>query len=519
MSTENLSYKTRIYTSQRFKDSFVNDIDKHTGFIFIGKPQEYAVANTIDTIQDNLVDEKIVWENMIAAKKISPGDVEIVIPRYNWTANTTYKQFDDTVEISSLITSNSENPMYVRNSEGNVYMCLRNNLDSESTTEPTGDYNSANGVIRTSDDYIWKYMYTVRDSSKFLDDDWMPVPGTTYRSLNSTEFGLDPSNLVDGGLYNIVVTNSGNNYIHTTTTVGTFTTAQTYLGVTSTANLAANMLVQGTGILPGTYITSVSEELNRVNLSEVTTGSGGGAANSISFLTRVVLDGDGTGALTTVVLTDNNGIEDIKVTSDGIGYTRANVIIYGSGTGAEARAILPIKFGHGYSPMYELGAKDVMVVKRIGDVDATENGTISTTTSFRQYGLLLDPHKYGENEDVKYANSNTVMSQTTDLTLLSGSDYDLDEFVYQGTESEPNFQGYLNAQDSGNNIIKLTNVIGTIDIGALITGANSGISRPVVSIKTPDLEPYTGDILYVTNVAKVERAVGQSEEIKFVIKF
>lgn len=519
MATENLSYKTRIYTAQRFKDSFVKDIDNHTGFVFIGKSQEYAVANTIDTIQDTLVDEKTVWQNMIAAKKMTPGDVEMVIPRYTWAANTVYQQFDDTVEIADLITANTQEPMYVRNSEGNVYKCLRNNLGSDSTDEPTGDYNSANGVIRTSDDYIWKYLYNVKDSSKFLDNDWMPVPGTSYRSSNATEFGLNDINLIDGGLYNIIVTNGGNNYVHTATTVSAFTIGQTYLGVTSTANLVSNMLVQGTGILSGTYITSISEELNRVYLSDATTGSGGGASNTVNFLTRIVIDGDGTGVATTVVLDANNKIEDIQVTSDGVGYTRANVIIYGSGTGAQARAVLPIKFGHGYSPMYELGAKDVMIVKRIGDVDATENGTISTTTSFRQYGLLMDPHKYGDTEDVKYANANTVMSQTTNVTLLSGSDYELDEFIYQGTESTPTFQGYLNSQDSGNNVIKLTNVYGTIDIGALITGANSGISRPVVSLKTPDLQPYTGDLLYVTNVAKVERAVGQSEEIKFVIKF
>lgn len=519
MSTKNLSYKTRTFVAQRFKDSFVKDLVNHSGFVFIGKSQEYAVANTIDEIVDNLVDEKLVWDNMIAAKKMTPGDVEVVIPKYDWAANTVYKQFDDTVPVSQLITANTQEPMYVMNTNGDVYKCLRNNLGQESTDEPTGNFNSANGVIRTSDDYIWKYMYNVKDSNKFLDNDWMPVPSTTYRALNSTEYGLSSINLVDGGLNNIIVTNSGNNYVHTTATVGTFIAAQTFLGVTSTANLVANMLVQGTGILSGTYITSISEELNRVFLSDPTTAGGGGASNNITFSTRVVVDGDGTGVTTSVVLDANNRIQDIKVESDGIGYTRANVIIYGSGTGAQARAVLPVKFGHGYNPMYELGAKDVMIVKRIGDVDATENGLISTSTSFRQYGLLLDPHKYGQTEDVSYANANTVMSQTTDITLLSGSDYDLDEFIYQGTESSPSFQGYLNAQDSGNNIIKLTNVFGTIDIGALITGANSGISRPVVSIKTPDLEPYTGDILYVTNVAKVERAVGQSEEIKFVIKF
>lgn len=520
MATENISLKTRTYVSNRFKNTFVEDNDFHTGFVFIGKSQEYANTQSIDTISDTVKDEKTFWDNMIAAKKISPGDVELVIPKLNWEANTVYKQFDDTIDLEELLTANTttnEQPSYVVNSVGDVYLCLRNGLSANSTIEPTGDYTSANGFIRKSDDYIWKYLYNVKDSNKFLTNEWIPVPYSTDKVAIQTDYGLNATNLVDGSLINIIVTNPGQNYVHTTAPVTAFAAGETYLTVTSTANLVAEMAVSGTGILSGTHITSISNELNRVFLSTPTTSAGGGSGNNVTFSTRIIIDGDGTEVTTQVVLAANNTIRDIKVVSEGVGYTKANVHIYGSGTNAAARAVLPIKYGHGYSPALELGAKAVMVVKRIGEVDATENGLISTSTSFRQYGLLLDPHKYGESDDIAFANANSVISQTTNITLLAGSLYELDEFIYQGTESNPTFSGFLNSQTS--DVIRLTNVYGTIQTGSLITGANSGISRPVVSSTNPGLQPYSGDILYSSNIDKVERSPGQAEEIKFVIKF
>jgi hypothetical protein len=525
MSTQNISRKIRFKTAKRFKESFVENNQFNVGYVTLGKSLPYENENEPDNLVDTVKQEKEFWDNMFAAKKVVPGDVELVIKRYQWQSGNRYKQYDDTKTLEFLLSETIDDedivyPMYVINSEGNVYKCLCNNVSSISDIEPTGDYSENDGFISTTDEggdscYLWKYMYSIRPSNKFLTNEWMPVPGT-INSLTAVEYNMDESNFVDGGLNKIIVTNRGSGYVHSTLVLNSFEEGQTVLTVPTTENIAVNMLITGTGISVGTFITAVSVELNRITISSPTTSAGGGISNPVSFKTRVVIEGDGTGTTTDVRLIGDQ-IEKIDVTTTGVGYNFANIIIYGSGTDAEARAVLPPKFGHGYNPANELGATSVMISQRIGEVDSTEGGLITVDNSFRQYGLLINPHKYNESEPVTSSNADSVVSQTLDVTLLAGDSYPLNAFVYQGPEEKPTFSGYINNQDA--QTIRLTNTLGDVTIGTLMYSTDSSVTRPVASVSFPKLEPYTGDMIYTKNTTAVERTQGQSEEIKFVIQF
>ena len=525
MTTQNISRKIRYKTAKRFKESFVEDSELNVGYVTLGKSLPYEDENNPDLLIDSVSEEKDVWNNMFGAKKIVPGDVELVIKRYQWTTDTRYKQYDDTQTLEFLLSETIDGedvvyPMFVINSEGNVYKCLCNNISSFSTIEPTGDYSENNGFISTTDEggdtcYLWKYMYNIRQSNKFLTNEWMPVP-TTINSLNAVEYSLDESNFIDGGLNKIIVTNRGSGYVHSTLVIPQFLEGQTTLTLPTTENVVENMLISGTGIFSGTFITSVSVELSRITISTPTISSGGGASNPVTIKTRVVVEGDGTGVTTDVRLIGDQ-IEKIDITSTGVDYTVAEVIIYGSGQDAVARSVLPPKYGHGYNPANELGATNVMISQRIGEVDSTEGGLIPVGNSFRQYSLLLNPHKYNDSIPVSGITAESVISQTLDVTLLAGDEYPLNSFVYQGPENKPTFFGYVNNQDS--QTVRLTNTFGQITIGTLLYSTDSPVTRPVASVSFPKLESYTGDIIYTKNVTAVERTQGQSEEIKFVIQF
>ena len=195
--------------------------------------------------------------------------------------------------------------------------------------------------------------------------------------------------------------------------------------------------------------------------------------------------------------------------------------MYGTGTGANTanvRCIIAPKFGHAYNPAKELGGSNVMVSSRIGEIDSTENGKISANTTFRQLGIVINPHKYGESSVITNANANSVISQTTDLTVVSGASYALDEYVYQGTAAN-NASAYGHIIDQSTNTVKLTHVQGTFLTGLSLTGANSGTSRIVVRGSNPELEPYTGDVLYTENATKTTRTEGQAENIKLIVRF
>jgi hypothetical protein len=517
MPTFYTSKKLSFNNAEQFKESFAEP-QPTVGYMFIGNNVPYANESSPNSIVDSTSDEKTVWDNMFAAKKVTGNDVELVIPRINWTSTGRYKQFDDKISTDELLTADSgaggnSQPMYVLTSERNVYKCLSNNANVVSTVEPSGDYNTANGTIRTADGYIWKYLYNVKPSNKFLTSEWVPAPVSTSK----LDYNVSSTSVIDGELVTIMVTDGGTGYANPTTTAAAFGIGATALTLTSAVNVAANMTVTGTGIATGTLVSTVNTLSSIITISSATTANGGGTGNNITFGTRVYISGDGVGAEATANIV-NSSISKVTIDVTGLGYSFANAIIYGSGTGANVRVVLPPKYGHGMNPAKELDGSNVMVAERIGQVDASESGLISTSTSIRQYGLLRDPYKYGANAAVSTSNANTVISQTVNLTLVAGSEFALDEFVYQGgVANNAYFYGFVNSQTS--NEVRLIKVRGDVAVGGLLIGATSGVTRTVVKRNNPEFQPYTGDIEYVENVTKIQRADGQAENIKFVIRF
>lgn len=505
-------------------------------YVFIGNHVPYANESSPDSIIDTVSSEKEIWDSMYAAKRVTGNDVELVIPRINWTANTKYRQYDDTIVIDTLLSSNTTQnlkPMYVITGDRNVYKCISNSAGANSTVEPSGDYTTSNGNIATADGYIWKYMFNVKPSNKFLSDSWVPAPTST----SALDYGVSSTGVVDGELTTIVVSNAGLNYREASNLrVDGFSTGQTTIRLSNTsltlaifsiptlANLS-NMAISGTGIATGTYISSISNTTGVITLSSATNNFGGNA-NNITVSTRVYVDGDGIGAVANAVIANTSidapsaqaNISKITVTTIGTGYSRANAFVYGSGSGANSRVILSPKFGHAFNPARELNANNAMVAVRIGELDSTENGLISVDTSFRQFGLMRDPYKYGSTSRVETSNANTVISQTTDLSIVAGTDYTLNEYVYQGSSANnATAYGFLNAQTT--NEARLTRVKGTFATGLPLVGATSGVSRTVTAVTNPEFQPYSGDILYAENAVKTDRADGQAENIKLTISF
>jgi hypothetical protein len=521
--------KSRFNNAEQIKEK-VAEANPTVTYLFIGNhlsyPNESVPQETIDSVSY----EKSIWDNMIGAKLVTGNDIEHIVPRVNWTSLTKYRQYDDTTDYLTLLSSNTSlnvKPMYVMNSDRNVYLCLSNNtsngVSANSTVEPTGDFASSNGVIDTADGYRWKYLYSIKPGNKFFTTEWIPAP----RSKDQLDYTVSATGIVDGELTTIVVTNPGVNYRHASINVTPFVNETTQLsianstivlqqfGIPTLANLA-NMSISGTGIRPGTFISSVDTITGIITLSTATNAAQVNIS-PISVTTRVAFSGDGTRTEALAYVTTSNTIANVKVTTVGINYSYANVTIYGSGVGATARTIMAPKMGHGYNSAKQLGACNLLAAVRMGEIDSTEGGLISSNTSFRQYGLLRNPHKYSLSYPVSSNSANSVISQTTDLTMIAGTAYQVNEFAYQGTIGNPTAYGYV--VDQTETVISLTKVKGTILTGESLIGANSSVARTVVNIKNPEFKQYTGDILHVENVTAIDREDGQSEEIKFVLKF
>lgn len=486
-------------------------------FFFIGGGLPYANSDTeIITTNDCVSCDNSIWDSMIAAKKVYPNEVELILDKKVWTSGRIYRDFDDTISLETLNNDDSANniyAMFIINSENNVYKCLSNNHGNISTDEPLGNYTISNGFIETTDGYIWKYLFNIKDTNKFLTSTKIPVPFYANTYASDIEYNMNIDYILPGTINKIEVEYPGSGYIDSEITVSTFAKGATYLQASSLTNIVPNMGLSGTGIATGTYITSISTEYNRIYLSVPTISSGGSSANTIQIKTRIVISGDGLGCEATATILDTE-IDSIDITTMGSDYTYANIDIYGTGTEAAARAILPPKYGHGISPAIELSSKALMITKVFGEIDSTEDGIIPVDIKFRQYGITINPRKYGSSEIITYDDSPDVLSQVMELTLEAGSLYTAGEYVYQGSSSEPSFYGYILSQDYYT--VKIVNFYGEPIIGTLLT--NGAISRPVTNFSTPILEKYSGDILYIKNISPIERVSNQSEEIRIIIE-
>jgi len=273
MATSYTSEKLSLNNADLFKDSF-SATSPAIQYVYIGNSVPYANEAAPDAIVETIATEKDVWDNMFAAKKVTANDIELVIPRVYWTANTKYRQYDNTIALTDLISGNTDQNLkafYAVTSDRNVYKCLSNAAASNSTIEPSGDYTTSNGVIATADGYIWKYMYNIRPANKFLTTDWMPVPQRSAVATTLTDYNLDDTGVVEGELTTVVVEDGGSGYAHSSVTVSSFIAGCTILTLANTTNVAANMSVSGTGVPSGAFISTLDTPNNKITLSSAVT--------------------------------------------------------------------------------------------------------------------------------------------------------------------------------------------------------------------------------------------------------
>ena len=242
--------------------------------------------------------------------------------------------------------------------------------------------------------------------------------------------------------------------------------------------------------------------------------NGGIGYNNTANIT-VVITGDGAFCTATANINlTSQTVTSISVTNPGSGYHYANAaIVGGGGSGATANVVISPFGGHGSDPVNELGASSMMSTISFNN---TESGKLDVQNAFRQFILLRDPLIYGTT--TKFAN--TVFSQSTPLNLSAGSgNYILNESVFQGSGMVGStFSGTVLDWDPVNSVIYLTKTSGNPTSAALI-GLNSGTARFIIGIGTPDVQPYSGNILYIDNFTSIQRANNQSEIFQFVFSF
>lgn len=260
--------------------TLLNEIQyqKSRYYYFFGKLDPWEVDDRPSTTVQPLseYEDVKIRNNAAYFKKITPNDVSLVIPRYDWISNEIYAQWDDTLVMDGQA-------FYVLTDLNEVYKCLNNNSGSVSTVKPTGRNLQP---FKTSDGYTWKYMYSIPQFKKqrFTTTNYMPV----QRALSDSFYD-------NGSVESVTVIDGGSGYTDTQLTFVTVSGETTGTGATATCTVNASGGIETVTITnPGSGYTK------------------GATVKAVSSI--------GTGAILRAVISDGL-LNDIQILAPGVGYS------------------------------------------------------------------------------------------------------------------------------------------------------------------------------------------------------
>ena len=500
----------------------------------------YATEDVPPVPLDNQSEKYDIYDDIIAAKRITEDFARSVIRRYNWdtSANPIFDMWKPDYsttpgsggQIGKAAANGATNiadaKFYLINSQYEVFKCLYNGQNptnpagqlatNEPKTTPSagqGSYDAATGLFNEDGAapgaYIWKYMYTIPtdDVLRFLSTDFMPinlsVPGGTREATEA--IATANPNAIDVVLIEDAGTSLPNG-THYAPIVGDGTGGVVEIVVAAGSISSATVTARGSGY---TY-ASVALKTGIVSGDAEWRGSAYGLYTTNGFGTAVTVGATATGAL---------------------------------------EVVLPPQGGHGANFEEELNAKRVMTNIRL--TYAEGSGDFPVDNDFRRIGIIRDPLAYGT----------TTVASTSTLNGVYGlrienasADYQVDETIRQ-TNSAGGFNyGTVvswerdsgNAGPGGTGVLKYiqspslhtdygevrlfqgsansVDGLSSLASGTVITtGAESneflGGIQFAAGIGLPEIENNSGEIIYVENRRLITRAADQIEDIKLVIEF
>lgn len=217
------SNQFRIYSAQKFLEGILEtQLSSNNLFMWIGKSTPWSDETSPLSPNDNVQSRIDSFFDMLAVKRISRSDCNMVIPRVDWQSGAIYSAYThegyqgDGIFYDAYEPLTSVFPFYVYTEEGNVYKCLGNNYQNTSSVSPTG---KSHNPFTTSDNYIWKFMFSLSDNDKlkFLTDKWIPVNTVKFNN-GSDQYTVQQTAIV-GSIDKINVTLSGSGYFSPVVTV------------------------------------------------------------------------------------------------------------------------------------------------------------------------------------------------------------------------------------------------------------------------------------------------------------
>ena len=479
--------KFRIHNSEQFHEAF-SESSGNTMYLGIGRPQAFATSTRGDsrtnnegtdtapvTPADNINSQHFPYDDMLAAKKITSSDITFAVPRRNWTTGTVYDVYrhdygEYATGTTTAISSNSgastlhDATFYVLTGARNVYKCLDNNNNANSTVEPTGTDVT---ILETADGYRWKYMYTLSASQQanFLSTDFMAVSTNSTVSSAAVDGAINVCKIKTAG-------SGGTDGTHTGIAIrGDGSSGEVSVTVTSGAVTAVTVTTPGTGYTFGTIsnaqiVAAGATGLTGAEIDVIIEPKGGHGFNAVEEL----------GGFYVMLNTSLEGTESAN-TSD---FSVAN---------------------------------DFRKITLIRDPDS--GGSAATTTTLRATKAVNVTGVSGTftvDEEINQATTGAVGKVVEWDSVNNILYYIQTRHTDEGIDSNGNLTAF-----SGTNVItgQSSGATGTPTTTTSTINSQSFTSGYSAS----EIDADSGDILYIENRAPITRAADQTENIKLVIEF
>jgi hypothetical protein len=230
----------------------------------------------------------------------------------------------------------------------------------------------------------------------------------------------------------------------------------------------------------------------------------------------ISITGDGSGA-TFRANVSGGQIQDIIIQNRGVNYTSATLSITdvsgGVGTAGAAEVVISPQNGHGYDPVYELGASTL-----IFDCDFEGNDlSFLDQNDYRQVYLLKNP----TDQTTSALAVGEKYSMYYRIKTSPGlGNFNEDEVVFQGTTFDAaTFTADVVYFDEVQNYLYVNNVRGNLGTNQSIKGLSTGSIRIVNGFILPGLKLYSGKVLYISNAQPVSRNEEQTDRVRFLLNF
>lgn len=253
-------------------------------------------------------------------------------------------------------------------------------------------------------------------------------------------------------------------------------------------------------------------------------GSGYYGGTTVSNYSIVEVEGDGTLADITVDVV-NGVITDINIINGGNNYTTATLTLNDPikqqiGNTANLQAVIGPQYGHGFDAARELGASSLMVsVDFSGDVGGYLPVDADGEDTIRQFTLIKDVKLKTE----AFATASVYPMYTKIFVSNPPVEFDNNAEVYVGNSYESAvFKATVVHFDNASNVLYLNNLIGDLDLveneAVRQKGSPSSFAKAFTVVR-PDINIFSGEILYIENRNKIIRNPSQTETLKLVVEF